>query len=836
MRTKPSVAGGGWRGPISDYAQCPVTIPTQAPRAARVGIYALLAWGLALLCACGGSAASLVVPEARKAAKLPHHVFETTALGMRIASLPRATPEVVWLALYIDAGSRDASPLPETATLSARLAAERAGASVTATVFPDVTELSLPCKANELKSCVARLASALAARDPDASALAAARSRLRDDQRRALASEPDSALDALAVSALLGDESRSFFPLGSVESDLVAASKAVPEFLSHHYGPERALLVAAGDLGPSTLRELATGAFVDSPRALSPRSPRELVPVQRSKLAVSFDAKAAATVALAGRDESSLRDATQTLTAVLAQIEPKTSVKGHVFAARSGALALLRLRGTDSELALREATRALARMQREPQKATPPVAKADDLRSSARELGLLFGAEGGTGPHALHFGAALALAAEPDGGPADMKRQAEREQARRERAQSQFDEAIEQADPTLTGEQDDYVAAVRLENGARLDVQFMQGSAVAVAIRIANGAASDPPSMHGRAALLATLTGMYCAGMGPELLQERFEQLGATLSTRVDAESYGMLLRVPKEHFEEATELLLRCMRTPSRHPMHLVEASARLQQELAHSDQGFTLRARAADLISPKSPGPLAPWGDPNRIANLQPRELEQTLRDNLVGDRWAIGVVGPVEVQRSTAWLARRLSDLPATPRTAAAHWDEPDTTLPSEPPRSRGLHGTFIAVWSARGDFPGTIGVELFARSLRALLGALPGVEVQWHEAAGYKQTSFAALALRVRQDLLPSAPRWLKEAAQSLDNVWLEQALEPAIAEADRLRNAAQAELSVRAEHIARLRLGASFEAATLDSARKQVMALRAAQPGITSTPP
>jgi hypothetical protein len=115
-------------------------------------------------------------------------------------------------------------------------------------------------------------------------------------------------------------------------------------------------------------------------------------------------------------------------------------------------------------------------------------------------------------------------------------------------------------------------------------------------------------------------------------------------------------------------------------------------------------------------------------------------------------------------------------------------------------------------------------------------LPGVEVQWHEADSYKQTSFAAVALRVRQDLLPSAPKWLREAAQSLDNTWLEQALDPAIAEADRLRNAAQAELTVRAEHIARLRLGATFEAPTLDSARKQITALRAAQPGITATPP
>ena len=800
----------------------------------RVGLRALLLFGLVTLHACSGSAASTLLPQARRAAKLPYQVFETTPIGLRVASLPRATPNVVWLALYVDAGSRDAA-LPETATLSARLAAERAGKDAVPTVFPDVTELSLSCAASDLEPCLSRLQRALAARAPDEATLAAARTRLRDDQRRALAAEPTSTLDAVSLSALLGEHGRSFFPLGFVDTDLVAAGEAVKGFLSDHYGPERALLVAAGEIDPNALRTAATRAFSGAPRAGATRAERELRPATRAQLEVTFDSGCAATLALAGQDESRLRAATQSLASQLAQAEPSSAVSGHVFAARGGALALLQLRGSDCEAGLGEATRALARMQREPAPAATAITQADDLRSSARELGLRFGAQGGAGPNALHFGAALALAAEPDGGPADAKRQAEREQARRAHAQAQFEEAIAHADPALTGEQDDYVAAVQLRNGAHIDVQFMQGHSVAVAVRIANGAAADPPSLHGRAALLATLTSMHCAGMGPELLHDRFAQLGAAFSARVDAESYGALMRVPKEHFEEATELLLRCLRAPSREPMHLVEANTQLQRQLTRPDRALALRARAADLLSPIAPGPLAPWGDPERVPNLQTRELEQALHENLAGDRWAVGVVGPVDVRTSTTWLARRLSDLAASPRTAATAWDEPSAPLACEPPRSRGAHGSFIAVWSAHGDFPGVLGAELFARSLRALLGALPGVEVQWHEADSYQHTSFAALALRVRQDLLPSAPRWLKDAALSLDNVWLEQALDPAIAEADRRRSAAQAELSVRAEQIARIRLGATFEPPTLDSARNQIVALRAAQPGITSTP-
>lgn len=765
---------------------------------------------------------------------------------MRIASLPRATPDVLWVALYIDAGSRDAE-VPETATLSAWLAAKHAGGDVTATVFPDVTELSVPCAADALSQCVELLVQALTARAPEASDLAAARTQLRDSQRRALAADPRLPLDALAMEALLGRAATGFFPLGSVETDLVAAGEAVASFLRRHYGPERALLIAAGDIGPNELMRAATQAVHAAPAAQQARAARSLVPRERPELAVTFDDQPGAALAIAGPDEKSLRDVTRKLSDSLAEEQPQLGLTGHVFAARSGAIALLRLTATDHQRALQRASRALARMQREPPPALPPEVQPDDLRSSARALGLEFGGQRDAGvgaqatpasPNALHFGAALALEAGPDGGPADSARRAQREQQRRERAQAWFNETIAQADPALHGDIDRYVAAVQLDNGAHIDVQYTQTDSVAVAIRIGGGAgaANDPPSVHGKAALLATLTSMYCAGMSPELLHERFAQLGATLTPRVNAESYGLLLRVPQAHFEEATELALRCLRAPSRDPAHLIEAGVRLQQRLRSDDQRLAMRARAAELISPTAPGPLAPWGDPNRVPNLHPPELARTLRENQRGARWAIGVVGPIDVQRSTHWLARRIADLAPEPDPVPPHWDEPATSLPEELPRSRDRQGpTLIAVWAANGDYDGTLGAQLFARALAAVLGALPGVEVLWREADSYKQTHFAALALRIRPDLLPSAPTWLSDAAHSIDDVWLERALDPAVADAQRASNAAQAEIAVRAEQIARLRLGAAFERASVDSARAQLLALRQARPGFAATP-
>jgi hypothetical protein len=473
-------------------------------------------------------------------------------------------------------------------------------------------------------------------------------------------------------------------------------------------------------------------------------------------------------------------------------------------------------------------------MQREPRPAPPPEVQPDDLRASARQLGLKFGSVEGVPSAALHFGAALALAAGPDAGPADTKRAA-RERERAERAQGLFAAALETADPKLHGDLDAYVAAVTLDNGARLDVQYAHADAVAVAIRIAGGAAADPPSIHGKAALLATLTTTYCAGMGPELLHERFAQLGATLVPRVDPESYGVLLRVPHAHFQEATELALRCMRAPSRDPVHLADTEVRLQRLLRGDDQKLARRARTADLVSPRAPGPLAPWGNPDRVPNLQQRELDQSLRENLVGERWSASVIGPIDVQTTTPWLARRLSDLAREPRFTQPHWDEPDTNLAAELPRKRNGQATFIATWAANLQPSSNLGAQLFARAVAALVGALPGVEVLWHDGDTYRSTAFAAVALRVRADLLDTAPKWLDEAAQSIDDAWLSQALEPAVAEAERTRVAAQAEIAVRAEQITRLRLGASLEKESVEAARKQVVALRAGRPGFTALP-
>jgi predicted Zn-dependent peptidase len=788
-------------------------------------LIALLATGLG----CGGGSYPSALPKARSAARLPLHVYDQTPDGMRLLSLPRPTSGVLRLSLFIDAGSRDAMP-PQAATLSAWLAAESGGPELEALVFPDVTELSLPCATDRLPACAEQLARALARRDPAPEELARARTRLRDSQRRALAHDPSQPADLLALRALFGPSASTFFALGPPDSDPVAAADAVPAFLRAHYGLNRSLLVAAGDCDPARVREIASRSFAHAARAEGPRPSRALTS-QEPALALGFDQQPAAAVAIVGHDEAQLTNLVFALTRALERAERPIALTGQVFALRGGALALLRARESDPELALERIARELARLRLEaPPDAQPPLA-ADDLISISRRAGISFGADGGEPSESFNFGLGILLAAGPGGGPLDQDKELAEQQHRREHAQDLFARALAEAEPRTRGDVDEYAGSVESENGARIDAQFSQGDDVAIAIRIAPGAEQDSPLMHGQSALLATLTGLACAGMGAELVQRSFADLGASFEVRVDAESYGLLVRAPKAHWQEALDLGLRCARAPSSDPRDFVDATLQLQMRLRAHAGALALRARAAELIAPRAPGRFAPWGDPDRIGNLTQRDFQHAIKVSEQAARWAVSVVGPVPVRSALEYSARRIADFSAGTLPKLVPLTEVASALPNEGPRSNEAGSAkLVAAWSVRGKFRHALGAVLFARSIGALLSAVPGVEVLWQDGDVHDGVGFAAVALRVRTDLSASLGPLLQAAARGIDDAWLDKALDAAANEARAGQSGADAMFSVRAEQVARARLGARFAEPSEKDARELLGALRASQPG------
>jgi hypothetical protein len=267
------------------------------------------------------------------------------------------------------------------------------------------------------------------------------------------------------------------------------------------------------------------------------------------------------------------------------------------------------------------------------------------------------------------------------------------------------------------------------------------------------------------------------------------------------------------------------------------VEAGALLRQRLRRSDRPLVLRASAANLVSPRAPGALAPWGDPERIANITARELEPALRALPFGQRWAVAIVGAVDVRASVALVARRLADLgSSSEKPTSTRADKPLPVLPATIPHNRDGDGIkLLAVWTAQGPTGGELGAHVFMRAVATLLAAIPGIEVLSQDAAAHQATSFAALGLRVRADLAPALPALLTGAARSVDDAWLDKGLAPLVAQAASAQNAEQARFATRAEQVARQRLGARFGQPNADSAERVVKALRDSRPGLAPLP-
>ncbi|HKP56785.1 MAG TPA: hypothetical protein VJV78_08695 [Polyangiales bacterium] len=754
--------------------------------------------------------------------------MESVQAGFRFASLVRPTPGWVRLSLYIDAGSRDADP-PQAATVAAWLAAEQAGPSVEALVYPDMTELARSCESAKLVACLAELARGLAFRTPTPEQFARAQARLVDARRRALAADPQRPVEELAAQALLRDGARGFFPLGRTPDDAQLTAASVEQLLRDHYGPKRAFLVAAGDLQPEQLDADAGKLFSQLTAAQAQRSVRAFDLPETPALETAIDERGALAFALIAGEEAELRARARLLRERLA---PDSIVTGNVFPVRGAALALLRVEGV-AAASLAPAVRELVLLRLEEPLPATASSEGDDLASISRDLGLQFATRGAPEPslQGVQFGVGLLLEGTAGGGPRGKAKLEQSEADRRAQAQQLFQRALAIAEPRTRGEIDDYAAAVVTDNGARIDVQFAHSPYVAIAVRVAEGAEQDPADLHGRSALLASLTASACAGLSPERLRDQLVQLGATLEPRVNAESYGVLLRAPSDQWQPALDLALRCARQPSRAPSDFAAAAGRLQERFIEAAPELALRARAASQITPRAPGMCAPWGDAGRIGNLSPRLIASAFRDGEVGARWSVALVGPVPIADATSRIARRLADLPAGTLPGAPQPGEPERTA-FVVTQDAAEGATVLATWSARGQFVDRLGAAVFASALHARLAQLSGIEVLWQDADTYSSGAYAALQVRASAEALPKLPAALAESAARLDQASLEEALDRALPLAQRTRSSAEGEASVRAERLARSRLGARLEPATREAAAALLQAMRKTTPRVS----
>ena len=763
--------------------------------------------------------------------------------GARVVMLRRPTPGHVHVALWLDAGARDASP-PQLATIAAWVAAARAGDDVQARVLPDGTSFEVSCETATIGSCVAALGRVIATRDATEEEVSRLRVRLGAVRRRA-ASDDARLAEALALAALLGDGAAGFAPLGAAEDDEAVGARAVSAFLGAHYGPRRAMLIGAGDARPEALTDAVSSALGASVPAGEARATRTLAGADgtrteaRARAAVGSTSVAAIAIAASGIQRAAVIAHAIAGSDIGARLETEGPLV-HAFEVRGGALVLAHVAHEEIDRAAVELAVATQTAMAEETRART-LALDDDAVTAARAIGLRWVATGDAAALALSTldadasdtspgtdepanAGALALGVLIAGGRADSD-EADPDRAARERATAIADSALEAAraaaQPASRGEVSDHAASVVTANGARIDVRRRSEDArAAVAMRFAGGAASDPPSVHGRAALLAVLAAETCPALGPGGAAERAAAVGATIAPRVDARSWGLVVEAPASHWREALDLATRCALavTPSRTDVE--RARILLLDRL---DGGAVLAAWAARSLAPDAPGGIAPLGGLDAVRETSVASVRRAWREAATGARISVAIVGDVPVDDAVARAARRVARLEAgtaVGRTPEVEVAQPDGPLAEDYP---GPSPRVVATWRAgAGAARNADAARVLADVLAVRLGSAHGLRTVWADGGVDARGAWAAVALDASEAALADLPSRIAGTLGTIED----ESLRDAYAARARARARGEARPAEAADAVARRRL----TPAPRSSPDATWAALRAASPG------
>ena len=684
----------------------------------------ICAWLASSACGGAGSRAEHAETQARAAAEARRPEL-VRAGGAATLAVPRATEGALVLALFVDAGSRDATT-PQLATATAWIAAARAE-GVRVRVEPDGTEWSLPCTRARLAQCASQLAGVLATRAPDDAELAQVREAIVT-ARRAAASDDARTADALALAGVLGDGAAGAF--GRAEDDAQLTVAAITSFAAAHYGPSRALFVGAGDVGADALREAVSAAMSNAPAAAETRAERESADNVPSRERVRVLVSESNAVSVALRVSSAAR--ARAIAARLADEADDLSV--FAFPMRHGGAVLLRAspEARTERTVAASVTRLVAMLEtarREVDAAATNTSSAPDaLAALATAYGRAFLTDDvrpGSSGHdtaSAETDSSIAVGAVVLGGRAPSARVPDPDGVLARETLTTASRARELAlvgaTPQLRGPVTTHAASVVLANGARIEVRALPGAGtMALAVRFSFDAAGEPPSLLGRTALVATALVEAC---GAEARADDVE-----LHPLIDARSFGVVAT------GRTVDALLRTLRCALEVTLDdaAVEYARRvliaaLDPRVDAAEHARTLAARA---IAPETPALIAPGGDPDRIGGVPTRELRTLLTDARRGARLAVALAGDVDAADASARVGRRLATLAAgavvTPHRAA---DVAADDLLAATWRGPGVR----VVATLRGDpaeahAADAVDARAFALALAERLAAAPGV---------------------------------------------------------------------------------------------------------------
>ncbi len=687
------------------------------------------------------AAVACVRPQAAPSRALPPASAVDRLRGGATLALPRPTPEVAWLSLWIPVGSRDAQP-PQLATAVAWLIADRAGAE--ARVEPNATEVTLRCDVagTGIAACVERLGRAITRTDASDTEATGLRERVRTTRLRA-AGDPGRRADERALQSLLGRGADGFFPLGQARDDALVTAPAVAAFLTEHVRVDRSLLVAAGDVQDQAL-DRAFARF--RPRGEAPALAPPDAPSLRSGLSVAEDERGNLTFALATPD-------VQYAAAIAKQIEALYA-GASTRVARLPSFALLHVRmpaGAAPFARLQRATFDLRRLALELPHGVPPP-RGDRLPSLAREVGERWIMRG-IAPRQLAMpwpmGVAVTLRAVPGAASAEPTPARRLELARA--AQDAVSAGEAAALGPIEGTETDEVADVEVPNGVRIRVQRRPGDRwMGAALQLDAGSRDDPETEHGRGALLATWLSNGCGFAQGRALTAQLNAIDAHAAPVIDADTSGVTMVASVQNWQPALDALLRCAVRPAQTARAIEDARLRLISALTRQ-QGALYEAFAARALMGDTPGFVASWGTPRGVSSVSAPALRRLHREAMQGGRLSVMVAVDAAPQEVARFIARRVAQLARGGRPEAAMPGTAAQAVIGEQLDVPALR--VVAALRTDGDTRGHVAPGVVAAAFRDALSRRAGQPV-WHGGRGNATLSYGAVALSVTERELPN----------------------------------------------------------------------------------
>ncbi len=685
-------------------------------------------------------------------------------------AIARPTPGVAVVSLWLEVGSRDASPT-SLATAAGWLLAERAQAQVR--VEPESTELRKTCRVADqgLARCVRELGAALDLGRVSAEEASRLRLRLREARNRA-AGDAEREADVAALYALLGERAAGLVPLGRAEDEPLITAQALQTFLQRHARPERALLIATGDVSDAALAR----AFAPFRRRSVPAPPLERPPLERPPLEprpeLRVEHAESAILAFTLMAEDAERAAS--VGHRFREIYPYAAVR--VSRLRSHSLLHVRIPAGSKPLKrLQRAVFDLRRLELETVGSVSPP-RDDGLYTLVRELGEQWSARAGehapvTSPWPMGIAVRLRSADSID---PDSEQGRARLVATREAASQAIARGEQIALGATEGDADASHADVTAPNGAHIVVERRGGDRwMAAVVRFSGGSADDPADRPGRAALLATLIADGCGFATGNELDARLMTLDARIAPLVDATGLGARIVAPAKNWRPALDALLRCAIRPALTQRAIEDARARLLRSLSVEPSAI-LRAFAARAAAPTSPGWVSSWGTPWGVSNVTAVGLRRLHRELLAGARLSVSLALDQRPDIVASFVARRVS---ALERSAPG-------AIPAPGPAAEGLVGERAPVSALRAivvfraprttKVPHGIAARVLAHELAQVLTQRAG-QVVWADGDANVALAHAAVALSLSELALPGLESRVAKAAAELsrraDSFWL-----------------------------------------------------------------